>query len=515
MVERTRTPSFQRTDATGSFRRATRASKATLALPGTGAYTAKASLDRAGLSVLFSAGAAAAAALLRPECAARCSSARKDGSTLLLLCSSCGESGHLMRACSRRERVVVAGDSHSVVFRRVAAMLPLRLGWCKVRGASAAGLGNAQSTLGAAGAMVATLRSAFGRGRRSDGGAQRLVLIVGQVDLDFVVPYRALMLRRDSSADSSEEQDAERESAAGRSLYRTVFEAQLVRAIAGLAAFIARVVEARPRLLAPSSPETDAGGEEEARCDDDDVAARIVVHGVHPSPLHSSAMAAVVAKHIITPERPPRRSGDPRSTVRGSRIDVELATASAGAPRSEAAQERARAELTAALLELLPPWRERTALSLEWNVRVGAAVRALGCRFVDVNASGALLADDESGVVDAKWCKREWEGAACLTRGDGGDVHLNHDEVAALYVQEYSTLLGFESPDDAAGAATRGAAGAVDGGSAAEAALRTLLREDVAAMVTRVGKKQTLHRKKAKPTKKKRRRGASGNIIIR
>ena len=331
-----RTPSFQRTDATGAFRRATKPSKVALR---SAAGTAKASLDQAGLTVQFGS-AAEANALCLPQWRACCSRPRKDGTVLLLVCAHCGAGDHLMRKCPRRLRLVVAGDSHCAVLGRLQHLLPLRISWCKVRGASAAGLGNPRSVLRAADAMLATLRASF----VDDGGADRIVIVAGQVDLDFVTPYRALRKARSAAAVAAPKP----QKAARLAVYRATFEEQLARAIAGLSAFITtRIAGASAPLLSAS---------------------RVIVHGVHPPPLNNASMAIVIAKHIVAPDRPhARRPGDPRSTARGSTMEddaaeevaplVVRAAAPAAAKAGAAVEVDADAERSAIASELLAVWQ--------------------------------------------------------------------------------------------------------------------------------------------------------------
>ena len=488
-----RKPSYQRTNSKGAFRRATKPSKVAL---GCAAGIAKASLDRAGLTVQFGS-AAEADALCLPQWRACCKAPRKDGSVVLLVCAHCGAGDHLMRNCPRRLRLVVAGDSHCAVLGRLQHLLPLRISWVKVRGASAAGLGNPRSVLRAADAMLATLRASF----VDDGGVDRIVIVAGQVDLDFVTPYRALRKARSDESPPVRATCPER-CEARLAAYRATFEEQLARAIAGLSAFIGtRIAGASAPLLCAS---------------------RVIVHGVHPPPLNNNSMALVIAKHIVAPDRPrARRPGDPRSTARGSTMEEEAAEAVAVAPllvgaeaEAEADADAQRAAIASELLALLPTWQERTALSMEWNERVGRAVRNLGCAFVDVNAGGALLtargasADEGgsvAGVVQNMWVKGEWAGASAAS-GEGGDIHLNQDELVHLYAARYAALLAVELAPPAAAAAlpvavctattTTSAGARVDGGDAAAAALRRIMLRDVAAVVVRVGKKKKAKKKR-------------------
>ena len=414
-----------------------------------------------------------------------------------------------MRKCPRRLRLVVAGDSHCAVLGRLQHLLPLRISWCKVRGASAAGLGNPRSVLRAADAMLATLRASF----VDDGGADRIVIVAGQVDLDFVTPYRALRKARSAAAVAAPKP----QKAARLAVYRATFEEQLARAIAGLSAFITtRIAGASAPLLSAS---------------------RVIVHGVHPPPLNNGSMAIVIAKHIVAPDRPhARRPGDPRSTARGSTMEddaaeevaplVVRAAAPAAAKAGAAVEVDADAERSAIaseLLAVLPTWQERTALSLEWNERVGRAVRELGCAFVDVNADGALLTArgasagvgrSVAGVVQHLWVKGEWAGASAGP-GEGGDIHLNQDELVHVYAARYAALLAAELAPAAAAVAmpvtvpSHAARAGVraDGGDAAAAALRQIMPREVAAAVVRVGK--------TKATKKKRKRSkeCSGSTV--
>ena len=121
---------------------------------------------------------------------------RRDGSRFLQECGGCGAAGHLWSTCPRRHKICVVGDSHTSVWSvlqeryRRAYVLRTRVG-----GMSAYGLANASSRSQAANRIRRALTHIP--------GVRWLVVVAGQVDVDFLFHYRCLRAADEGGEDSA------------------------------------------------------------------------------------------------------------------------------------------------------------------------------------------------------------------------------------------------------------------------------------------------------------------------
>lgn len=173
---------------------------------------------------------------------------RRDGSLVLEVCACCGAGGHLAGSCPLRTRIAVVGDSHSAIWALLSQLyINTAMARVRVPGMSAQGLGNAQSRSQAASSIRAMLRQCF-----EGEGPEWLFVVVGQVDIDFVLPFQRL---RDPGY---------------------TFERQLRCSTANVLHFLRSLTDGDDAVC--SLPRE-----------------RIVLHGVHLPPLGDEAMCTVLA----------------------------------------------------------------------------------------------------------------------------------------------------------------------------------------------------------------------------